>query len=464
MTIIHKFWRDLMKNPSSYELMQIQGVLLQSASNLSLVELESLLNKPIPKRSLQRALSQLVEQGLVQREGKGRATRYRAITLNANAEIKPTELKFSQESQNIINYVTQPLSKRQKVNYQPNLLERYEPNNTQYLSEKSITYLTMIGTQPGQSQISGTFAKSIYNQLIIDLSWNSSRLEGNTYSLIETKQLLDTGKPIAGRSIEDTTMILNHKNAIEFLVENSDIIDFNNFTICNLHACLADKLLSNPRAYGQVRNLVVGIQGSCYQPLNIPTQLEFYFTMILEKAREINDPFETAFFVMVHLPYLQAFEDVNKRTSRLAANISLIKNNLCPIAFIDLNERDYINAMLGVYELNKTELLEDVFVWAYQRSALYYSRIKKTIGEPNALALKYHTEITQLIVSIVTQQQDPRSAAQSIQQWAENNLPKEHRRQFITITENELLALHSGNIARFKITLEQFNAWQKKWA
>ncbi len=96
---------------------------------------------------------------------------------------------------------------------------------------------------------------------------------------------------------------------------------------------------------------------------------------------------------MVHLPNLQPFEDVNKRVSRLAANIPLIFQNLCPLSFVDVPDRAYIDGILVVYQLNRIELLRDVFVWAYQRSCARYSAIRKSLGDPDPFRLKYRTQI-----------------------------------------------------------------------
>jgi Fic family protein len=183
---------------------------------------------------------------------------------------------------------------------------------------------------------------------LIDLSWNSSRLEGNTYSLLETERLLQLGESAEGKDAREAQMILNHKAAIELLVEQADEIGFNRYTILNLHALLSDNLLPDPRASGRLRSIAVGIDGSVYHPLEVPQLIEECFQQILDTATAITNPFEQAFFGMVHLPYLQPFEDVNKRVSRLAANIPLIRQNLSPLSFIDVPLRAYIDGLLGV--------------------------------------------------------------------------------------------------------------------
>ncbi|MEZ4364644.1 MAG: Fic family protein [Kofleriaceae bacterium] len=144
------------------------------------------------------------------------------------------------------------------------------------------------------------------------------------------------------------------------LVDGAEEVRFDRYTICNLHALLADNLLADPSAAGRLRKIEVGISGTVYQPLAIPQQLDELFDQLLAKAAAIEDPFEQAFFVMVHVPYLEPFEDVNKRVSRLAANIPFIKNNLAPLSFVDVPERDYIDGLLGVYELQRGDLARDV--------------------------------------------------------------------------------------------------------
>ncbi len=142
-------------------------------------------------------------------------------------------------------------------------------------------------------------------------------------------------------------MILNHKAAIEFLVEATsadathDASDalFDRHTIRNLHALLSDNLLPDSGANGRLRSIGVGIHGSVYQPLEVPQLIEESFAQITDTLAAIHEPFEQAFFAMVHLPYLQPLEGVNKRVSRLAANIPMFQHNLCPLSFINGSDR-----------------------------------------------------------------------------------------------------------------------------
>jgi hypothetical protein len=198
------------------------------------------------------------------------------------------------------------------------------------LTKQDRAHLAAVGRPQIAGQPAGTYAKQILNRLLIDLAWNSSRLEGNTYSLLDTKRLIELGEEAKGRAHLEAQMILNHKDAIEFLVGAADEIGFNRYTILNLHAILANNLLADPTAAGRLRYIAVGIERSAFHPLEVPQLIEESFDQILATAAAIRDPFEQAFFVMVQLPYLQPFDDVNKRLSRLAANIPLIKRNLTP--------------------------------------------------------------------------------------------------------------------------------------
>jgi Fic family protein len=258
-------------------------------------------------------------------------------------------------------------------------------------------------------------------------------------------------------------MILNHKAAIEFLVQSAEDIGFNRYTILNLHGLLAENLLPDPSAAGRLRSIPVGISKSVYHPPEIPQILEECLDQILATAEAIKDPFEQAFFVMVQLPYLQPFEDVNKRVSRLAANIPLIRRNLAPLSFVDVSDETYVNGMLGVYELNRVDLLKDVFIWAYERSAARYAAIRQSIGEPDPFRLRYRQALKQAVAEVILAAMDQRAAAKHVLNWATNHIPEPDRPRFIEIAESELLNIHEGNFARYQVRPSEFQAWRKVW-
>jgi Fic/DOC family len=188
-----------------------------------------------------------------------------------------------------------------------------------------------------------------------------------------------------------------------------------------------------------------------------------YFQQILDTADAIVDPFEQSFFVMVHLPYLQPFIDVNKRVSRLAANIPLIRGNLCPLSFVDVPEQAYVSGLLGVYELNRMELLREVFVWAYERSSSLYSASRQELGEPDLFRLRYRKLMITVVGEIIRRCLDKRAAVAAIKQKAIEVVRVNDQARFIEVIETELMSLHQGNITRFRLKPSEYDAWLKTW-
>lgn len=448
------------------DLQAVEALAKSQKVSLSLHEFYDGLKGEIPRRTLQRYLKQLVETGRLRTEGKGRWQKYFAapssLEESKTLDVIPS-IHLSREAHEIQKYVLQPLHMRKAVGYNSDFLNSYRPNETEYLSEKDRTHLKNLGTVGASKQPAGTYARMILDRLLIDLSWNSSRLEGNTYSLLDTKRLIAFGKMAEGKDRLEAQMILNHKDAIEFLVESAQEIGVNRYTMLNLHALLANNLLSDPMAEGRLRKIPVGIGGSVFHPLEVPQLIEEYFLQILDTTNAIQDPFEQSFFLMVHLPYLQPFDDVNKRVSRLAANIPLIKQNLIPLAFLDLPADLYLQAVLGVYELNRIDLLKHVFMWAYERSAERYAVVRQSLGEPDPFRLKHREELREVIGEIVRNKLGRKSASTHINHWAEEKISEDDRNQFIETAEIEILGLHEGNFARYRIRPSEFEAWLQSW-
>ena len=436
-------------------------------------EIHAALEGKVPRRTLQRRLALLVKEKRLVVQGRARASRYLLSGIIGEShqmleffqQVSPGEVyvPLTPEGEEIRKAVRKPVQSRRPAGYNRTFLDAYQPNSTYYISAEIRQNLYELGRSPDEQHTAGTYARQIFNRLLIDLSWNSSRLEGNTYSLLETELLLAHGEAAEGKNAMETQMILNHKAAIELLVEQVSEVGFNRFTILNLHALLSDNLLADPQACGRLRTISVGIGGTVYHPLEIPQLIEECFDQILAVASEIEDPFEQAFFVMVHLPYLQPFQDVNKRVSRLAANIPLIRRNLCPLSFLDVPNRAYIDGTVAIYETNKTELLRDVFVWAYQRSCARYSAIRQSLGEPDLFRLRYRQQIKKFVAAVVRNCLDKRKAVDWIIGRSEKMISADDRARFIEIIETELGSLHEGNFARFQLRFSEFRDWKKIW-
>ena len=295
--------------------------------------------------------------------------------------------------------------------------------------------------------------------LLIDLSWASSQLEGNTYSRLDTARLIEFGQVAEGKDAFETQMILNHKQAIEFLVHSPEQAVVSQDTIVALHALLSDGLMPDPAMCGRIRSRAVEIGGSVYLPVALPQRLEELFGIVVGMAAEIEDPFEQAFFLMVHLPYLQPFEDVNKRVSRLAANIPFIRHNLCPLSFIDVPQQAYVDAMIGVYELNQVDLLRDVFVWAYERSCQQYVAVQQSLVPPDILRLRYRHVLGEVIAAVVRSGQPIN--AESVSAMLPASVQPEDRAHFTQLVLKELAGLHAGNAVRFGLRPLELAGWKQ---
>ena len=447
------------------ELKAIEDVLRAHPDGIPRSNIAESLRERVSPRTLQSRLRYLVDHGRVVTEGQGRGVRYHIAGSGATA-IAPADaevLPLSEAAKEIRQLVSQPLSKRKIVGYNRDFLDSYRPNETTYLSNAERSRLHEIGAVPIGSQPAGTYARKIIDRLLIDLSWNSSRLEGNTYTLLDTKRLIDFGKVAEGKDRTEAQMILNHKEAIEFLVNEAEEISFNKYTLLNLHGLLANNLLSNPQAEGRLRFIEVGIQGSSFQPLAIPQLIDECVEQILHTAQAIKDPFEQSFFVMVQLPYLQPFDDVNKRVSRLAANIPLIKANLIPLTFLDVSQDFYTQATLGVYELNRIELLRDVYLWAYERSAERYAAAQQSLGAPDPFRLKHREALREVVGTVVRSLYNRGETFKFLEKWSAENILADEQERFLEVAEDEILALHEGNFARYKIRPSEFEAWRKVW-
>lgn len=452
------------KQLTDHELRPVLDAFEGSTGPLSIDELNERLVGAPPRRTLQRWLAALVEAGRLRAHGERGGRRYSLPSANdARVPLQEEIIHLSSVARSLRDQILRPQSARKPVGYNPDFLGDYEPNVSAYLSEDLRGQLREMGKTSEEPLPAGTHLKKVLDRLLIDLSWNSSRLEGNTYSLLETQRLLAVGESAAGKKAEETQMLLNHKAAIELLAEPAEEIGFNHYTICSLHALLSDNLLPNPTSGGRLRDHAVSIGASVFHPLEVPQLIEERFDEMLSKAARIEDAFEQSFFIMVHLPYLQPFEDVNKRTSRLAANIPLIKHNLGPLSFVDVPEDDYKRATLTVYELNRVEYLREVYVWAYERSCARYAAIRQSLGEPDPFRLRYRLALTEVVSEVVRKRLNKTEAVAFLKKRGPELVQADDRARFMVLAESELAGLHEGNFARFRIRPSEFKTWKDQW-
>lgn len=390
-----------------------------------------------------RALKRLAHEGKVEVSGKGRATRY---SLAGAATVRL--------------HLQTPYNRRRPVGYNREFIDRYVPDKTPYLSETDRQRLHEAGGFAPTPPL-GTYSRRILERLLIDLSWASSRLEGNTYDILETEQLIRFGEEASGKNRKETVMILNHKEAVQYLIEHLEDIAISRSEVLNIHALLADGLLVDPMMGGRLRRAPVGISVSSYRPLDNPFVIEEEFDILLHKAAAITDPFEQSFFVLVHIPYLQAFHDVNKRTSRIVANIPLLKAGLAPMSFLAMDDRAYVAGMLGVYELNNASLLRETYVDAYLATAENYKALQAELDSPRKAALVYRDFVRKAVRRCVLEHKDFRPDAIR-EMAAAADIPEADREQVVDYVGKEFQGLHEGNIVRYRLQPEDLARLSKK--
>lgn len=207
-------------------------------------------------------------------------------------------------------------------------------------------------------------------RLIIELSWKSSRIEGNTYTLLDTEKLILEAQEATGHDKSEAVMILNHKDAFNFIRENQN--EFKNFNLKYLekvHSILVEGLGVN----NGLRKSLVGITGSKYKPLDNIFQIKEAVTSLSQAINRAKDPFTKAILALVGISYVQPFEDGNKRTGRLMANAILLAYGCAPLSYRSVEEKDYREAILVFYELNSIMPFKSIFIDQYLFAASSYS-------------------------------------------------------------------------------------------
>ena len=439
----------------------ILKVLKNQASAVSAAELRaSLAGFKLSTQQLTRALAKLQRDGRLTSQGNTRARRY--LLAGAIPLAPVADLPLSPEAHEAIELVLRPLSARAPVSYRRELLDAYVPGVTSYLPASLRERLRALGQTAAAARPAGTYARQVLERFLLDLSWNSARLEGNTYSLLDTERLLSAGAKAEGKSATETQMLLNHKAAIEFLVgEPGAIPPLEDRTVKALHALLMENLFATRLDEGRMRVLPVQIGASVYLPLANPQLLEECFRQVVLTAQRIDDPYECSFFLLVHLPYLQPFLDGNKRTARLAANLPFVVHNLVPLSFVDVPADLFQRAYLAVYELCRVEPLRDLFAWAYERSAARLGQVRASLGEPDPFRLEHRQALRDAVRQIVQQRVQLAKRRAWLERFSEEHLPKKARIRFVAMAEQELAALSEVTSVRFGLRPSELASWER---
>lgn len=393
----------------------------------------------ISQPTLSRRLVRLEHQHHVSARRAGRSTVYRR---------DPFHDRFAQ-----------PPTQRPRVAYDPQLLEGYVPGVTRWLAPAELGRLHRAGGD--RALDASTYSRAIAQKLLVDLSYASSALEGNTYSYLDTQVLVELGQVAEGKDAEETQMILNHKEAIQYLIENIAQIEISPRELRTLHALLSRGLI-DPAAVGDVRRRPVDIGGSAYVPLAIPQKLTQELEQIARKAVAIPEPFEQSLFLMAFISYLQPFLDVNKRTGRLACNIPLLQNRLAPLSFLEMNKEKYVEGLLAFYELKRIDILKSAYVEAYVRSASRYDTYVATDVSALELEIRHRRDLYACVKAYVESsvQQGYRIHADVFAGDYFSTQPDELRSRLTQRAAQIIRALNDANHIGYGITRASFDAYK----
>lgn len=313
-------------------------------------DIETGLNLTESPATLKRMLASLVEKGDVDVVGQGRATRY-SISAKAQVTMKiDIETYFKKETDERVV----------QSGFNFALINEILPKVEIFTSEE-MERLNALQNQFKQNLqgISDTEYRKEMERLGIDLSWKSSQIEGNTYSLLETEKLLKEKQTASGKTKEEAVMLLNHKDALDFILDNPDYLkQLNIRRIEDIHSLLVKELDVDKG----IRKRRVGITGTNYRPLDNEFQIREALEDSCSLINAKENVFEKAILALVLLSYIQAFADGNKRTARITSNAILIANNYCPISFRTVDSIDYKKAMLIFYEQNNISAFKQIFI------------------------------------------------------------------------------------------------------
>ena len=305
-----------------------------------------------------RDLNLLLKEKLIVKQGEGRNITYKELLENKLLAFLDVDKYFEKD-----------LDKRD-IAYQSFNFDIFN-NLNNIFSKKEIAELEELNKdyQKNLKKLSKTALKKELERLTIELSWKSSKIEGNTYSLIDTEVLIKENQEAKGHKKEEAVMILNHKVAIDYIFGNlkrfkkldvKDIEDVHKLIVKDLGVAKG------------VRKGLVRITGTTYKPLDNQHQIREALEKTAKELNKIKDPFSKALLVILLISYIQPFEDGNKRTARMMANAILLANNACPLSFRSIDETDYKKAVVLFYEQNNANFFKELFAEQFQFAVKNY--------------------------------------------------------------------------------------------
>ena len=327
---------------------------LKKSQECSSKEIHEGISTRISYATTKRILIKLISENLLAIKGHGKGTKY--LISPAYHLLEPI---------NIVKYYEQEIDERRiKESYNFQLITDVL-NNISLFNERELEKLTQLQKtyRTNVAQLSESEYRRELERLAIDLSWKSSQIEGNTYSLLETERLLKEKETASGKTKEEAVMLLNHKDAIDFIIENPDyLIPLSIQRIEDIHSILVKELAIEKN----LRRRRIGITGTNYKPLDNEFQISEALSSMCQLINKKENIFEKAFLALILISYIQPFIDGNKRTARIVSNAILMNNIYCPISFRTVDSIEYKKAMLLFYEQNNISMFKEIFISQFE--------------------------------------------------------------------------------------------------
>jgi Fic family protein len=386
----------------------------------------------IPRQTLTRRLTGLVGKGELIRTGERAGTRYLRGDVDA--------------------YLRIPAAQRPPVPY---MTERGSTALPRF-SRAQLEALTQSAGPHGAT--AEDTARSVRERLLIELSYASSNLEGNTYDLLQTEALIRYGQVAKGKTALEAKMILNHRDAIWYLLDNIATAEIDWVTLRDLHALLSDGLLDDNGDSGRIRRRIVAIGQSSYKPLDNEFQIREAIDALLAAANDEREPFNQSLMLMTGVAYVQPFADCNKRTGRVFANLPLLRASLPPLSFLSVDKEAYTRGLLTYYELGNGNLIAKAYADAYPVSADAYrtnAHHKPKSAEQVGVELRYQGFVRERLKEIILGSTD-RGAA------LPDSIPAEDRALVAEMIRVQMDSLHPGRAAPLGVKSNDIDAYLQK--
>jgi len=333
---------------------------IPTKEGVSSSDIFKILNQKVSLVTIKRDLDSLVLLKYLERKGKGRATVYEKTILG---------VLFFPVDAFLYNKVDPDL-RNGNSGFNFSLFEEF-PNNIFLKEEKDILDNATDNYKEKIKKITPSVQSKELERFIIELSWKSSKIEGNTYTLLDTERLIREGIPAEGHTANETAMVINHKKAFNFIIENLKIIKENGITL-NFVEKIHELLTLDLGVSRGIRNGLVGIIGTKYKPLDNKYQIKEALLSLLNLINIVKDPYNKSLITLIGISYIQPFEDGNKRTSRLLCNAMLLSFGCAPLSYRSVDENNYRESILVFYEKNSVIPMKKIFIEQYIFSTQNY--------------------------------------------------------------------------------------------